>query len=166
MAKGKHEEWITDEGLIKLEAWARDGLVDVDIAKKMNINPATLYVYKKKFPEISEALKRGKEVVDAKVENALLKRALGFEYTKETHERVLNKDTGEYEFVLTKKVDVVVNPDTTAQIFWLKNRMPDKWRDKREVNLESNLDNTTDLTDEELTAEIKKVQKELGVEDG
>ena len=77
MAKGKYEYWLSSEGLLKLESWARDGLIDEQIAENIGINPATLYDWKKKYPEISEALKKGKEVVDIEVENALLKRALG-----------------------------------------------------------------------------------------
>ena len=76
MAKGKFEYWLTSEGLLKLEAWARDGLIDEQIAENAGITPSTLYEWKKKYPDISEALKKGKEVVDIQVENALLKRAL------------------------------------------------------------------------------------------
>lgn len=63
MAKGKYEYWLTSEGLIKLQGWARDGLTDEQIAKNMRINVSTLYDWKKKYSEISEALKKGKEVV-------------------------------------------------------------------------------------------------------
>jgi hypothetical protein len=76
MAKGKYKEWVTKEGLIKLEGMALDGLVDEEIANHMGISVSTLYVYKKKYPKIDEALKKGKEVVDRQVEKALLKKAL------------------------------------------------------------------------------------------
>ena len=59
MAKGKYQEWLTPEGLLRIEGWARDGLIDEQIAHNMGINPATLYDWKKKYPEISEALKKG-----------------------------------------------------------------------------------------------------------
>lgn len=126
MAKGKFQEWLTPEGLLKIEGWARDGLIDEQIAQNIGIRAATLYEWKKRFPEISEALKRGKEVIDRQVENALLKRALGYEY-----EEVKEKFEGGIltERTVTKK-EVVA--DTTAQIFWLKNRKPDTWRDKPE----------------------------------
>lgn len=126
MAKGKYQEWLTPEGLLKIEGWARDGLIDEQIAQNIGIRAATLYEWKKRFPKISEALKRGKEVVDRQVENALLKRALGYEY-----EEVKEKFEGGImtERTVTKK-EVVA--DTTAQIFWLKNRKPDTWRDKPE----------------------------------
>ena len=125
-AKGKYADWITPEGLLKIEGWARDGLIDEQIAQNIGIRAATLYEWKKRFPEISESLKRGKEVVDRQVENALLKRALGYEY-EEIKEKF--EDGVLTERTVTKK-EVVA--DTTAQIFWLKNRKPDTWRDKPE----------------------------------
>lgn len=122
MAKGKYQEWITDEGLLLLEGWARDGLTDEQIAHNIGINPATLYDWKKKYPKISESLKAGKEVIDRQVENALLKRALGYRYIEQT---VTNKG----EVVEVEKYE---HPNTTAIIFWLKNRKPIEWRDKQE----------------------------------
>ena len=94
-----------------------------------------MYEWKKRYPEISESLKKGKEVVDIQVENALLRRALGYEYTEVTQEVCENAETGEMELHVTKKVTKEVIPDTTAQIFWLKNRRPDKWRDKQDMEL-------------------------------
>ena len=78
MAVLKPEEWIEPERLTLLTAWARDGLIDEEIAKKMNVSPPTLYKYKKMFPQIVEALRKGKELVDVEVENALYKKALGY----------------------------------------------------------------------------------------
>lgn len=99
MAKGKYQKWLEKENLILLEGWARDGLTDEQIAKNMGISYSTLKDWKNKYSAISAALKKGKEVVDFQVENALLSSAL--------------------------------EGNTTAQIFWLKNRRPDKWRDKQ-----------------------------------
>ena len=96
----KYEYWLTEDGLVLLEGWARDGLTDETIADKCGISTSTLYDWKKKHLEISEALKKGKEIVDFEVENALLNEAL--------------------------------SGNVTAQIFWLKNRRVDKWRDKPE----------------------------------
>ena len=122
MAKGKYHEWLSEDGLIKIQGWARDGLIDEQIAHNMGITTKTLYEWKNKYGEISEALKKGKEVIDRQVENALLKRALGYTYDETTYE----------DGVETKRVTKEVAPDTTAQIFWLKNRKPAEWRDKIE----------------------------------
>lgn len=133
MANGKYQQWLEPEGLTLLEGWARDGLTDEQIAGNIGINTSTLYDWKNKFPKISEALKKGKEVVDIQVENALLKRALGYEF-QETRVEKSDKDG-------TKIIQILkhIPADTTAQIFWLKNRRPDKWRDKPEMPGDSDM---------------------------
>ena len=133
MANGKYQQWLEPEGLTLLEGWARDGLTDEQIAGNIGINTSTLYDWKNKFPKISEALKKGKEVVDIQVENALLKRALGYEF-QET--RVEKSDKDGTKIIQTLKH---IPADTTAQIFWLKNRRPDKWRDKPEIPGDSDM---------------------------
>ena len=138
MAKGKYKEWLEPEGLLRIEGWARDGLTDEQIADNIGISRSTLNSWKDKYSDISDTLKRGKEVIDRQVENALLKRALGYEYTETTREYIPELD----EMKTTKKVTKQVAPDTTAQIFWLKNRKPQDWRDKQE-----RLDNTIEDND-------------------
>ena len=99
MAKGKYEKWLTEDGLIRVRGWARDGLTDEQIAHNMGISVATLYNWKRDHLEIFEALKDTKEVADRNVENALYKAAC--------------------------------EGNTTAMIFWLKNRKPKDWREKQ-----------------------------------
>ncbi|PFL01173.1 transposase [Priestia megaterium] len=140
MAKGKYEKWIAEEGLVLLEGWARNGLTDEQIAHNVGVSRSTLNDWKKKYPDISDALKKGKEVVDLQVENALLKRALGYEYEEVTQESQWNEKNNKYELVITKCVKKRQAPDTTAQIFWLKNRRPDKWRDKQDVEHTGDMD--------------------------
>lgn len=168
MAKGKYEEWLTEDGLLQLEAWARNGLTDQQIAENIGICRDTLIEWKKRFPDISDTLKRGKAIVDIQVENALLKRALGYSYTETTRERVIDYDkttgipTGSHMEV-TKEVVKEVSPDTTAQIFWLKNRKPDVWRDKRDVGVEGSVQVNTpydELSVEELKALARKCESD------
>jgi transposase-like protein len=128
---GKYHDWITEEGLLKIEGWARDGLTDEQISHNIGINPSTLYEWQKKYPKIAEALKKGKEVIDRQVENALLKRALGYEY--EEVKQIIEKDEKGKDRKRIEKTIKHVIPDTTAQIFWLKNRKPHEWRDRREI---------------------------------
>ncbi|WMJ79550.1 helix-turn-helix domain-containing protein [Clostridium sp. MB40-C1] len=143
MAKSKYETNVKDK-LILIEGWARNGLTDEQIAKNLGISKTTFYKYIKEHNELSERLKKGKEVIDFEVENALLKRALGYEYEEVTRERKVKKDARGnimvnihglpcYEMVVTKTIKKEVNPDTTAQIFWLKNRKPKEWRDKQDI---------------------------------
>lgn len=234
----KYTEWLTEEGLIRIEGWARDGLTDKQIAKNMGVAYSTFRDWVKRFPALSAPLKKGKEVVDREVENALLKRAKGFSYTEVTEELIadtgqkkrhdgvqdlteeqwgisqayfdhkcaycgkgadLTKDhldplknggkltftnvvpacqscnsskrdhqwlawyqkqkfyskekakriteyisfalllpqkkdkDSKHKLVVTKRVTKQVAPDTGAIAFWLKNRKPDVWRDKQEV---------------------------------
>lgn len=136
MAKGKYEYWLTPEGLLKIEGWARDGLIDEQIAQNIGIRAATLYEWKKRFPEISETLKRGKEVVDRQVENSLLKRALGYEYDEVKEKFEGNVMT---ERTVTRK-EVV--PDVTAQIFWLKNRKREAWADRQNIEISQPIDDS------------------------
>ena len=114
VAKGKYQKWLTPEGLLLLEGWARDGLTDEQIAKKIGISRKTLNDWKNNYSDICDTLKKGKEVVDYQVENALLNSAL--------------------------------DGNTTAQIFWLKNRRPDKWRDKQKEEADNTaLDKLDDI---------------------
>lgn len=85
MAKGKYAEWLTEDGLLLLKGWARDGLTDEQIAHNCGITPATLYNWKNKHVEIFDALKKGKEVVDYEVENALLAKALSGDVTAQIY---------------------------------------------------------------------------------
>ena len=128
MAKGKYQRWLEPDGLTLLEGWARDGLTDEQIAKNCGCNAATLYDWKKRYPEISEALKKGKEVVDYEVENALLQSAR--------------------------------DGNTTAQIFWLKNRRPDKWRDKPVEASGPAPENNLFTKIEESVNELSKIRRE------
>ncbi len=258
-AKGKYQEWLEPEKLILIEGWARDGLTDEQIAANIGISKQTFYDWKKKYTDFSDSLKKGKEVVDRLVENALLKRALGYEYTEVTKERIIDTGQkkrhggeseltekewefaikyfnsrccycGEYmhkptkdhikplsdggaltrgnvipcckscnsskrdnemlswyqrqsfynkaraqkiydyiefvlslgdlfdeqigELVVTKEVKKQVVPDTTAQIFWLKNRKASSWRDKAQVDIDAEFSKV-----DELISAIDKVAK-------
>lgn len=130
MANARYGEWLTEDGLTMIEAWAREGLTEEQIARKMGVSARTLGAWKVAHAPILQALKRGKAPVDTKVENALLRRALGYQYEEVTEELRKDPETGEMALQVTKRVLKHVSPDVTAQIYWLKNRRPDKWRDK------------------------------------
>ena len=144
-ARGKYHEWLTKEGLTLIEGWARDGLIDEQIAANIGVTTTTLYDWKKKYADFSDALKKGKETSDYEVENALFKSATGYEYEerKEVQEVV--------DGVMRKRVEITrkqVPPNATSAIFWLKNREPDKWRNKQGIEVNK------------LQAEIKKLEAE------
>lgn len=137
--RGKYEDWLDEDSLLKVQGWARDGLSNEQIAHNMGITFQTLYKWQDKYSELREALKKGKEVVDREVENALLKRAMGYETVEEVEEPVEDKETGEVQMRVTKRVKKQVAPDVTAQIFWLKNRKPAEFRDKHDVEFKGEL---------------------------
>lgn len=155
MAESKWPE--VKEKLLLVEGWARDGLTDEQIAKNLGIHVATFYDYKNKYCEFSEAVKRGKEVIDLEVENALLKRAMGYKYDEVTKEKILDNKTGKSELAVTKVVTKEVQPDTTAQIFWLKNRKPKVWRDRHQHDLNINND-LNGLTEDEIDKRLKELE--------
>lgn len=110
----------------------------------MGVSSSTYYAWLGKYPEISEAIKKGKAPVDTKVENALLKRALGYEYVETVTDFELI-DTGTVDKngkpIMERKIKNIrstikeVAPDVGAAAFWLKNRRPDKWKEKREEQI-------------------------------
>lgn len=158
VAKGKYQEWLTKEGLLRLQGWARDGLTDEQIATNMGISVASLYNWKRDHLEIFEALREGKEVVDRQVENALLKSALGYMYDEVTEER---RDD---ELVVTKVVHKEVQPNTTAQIFWLKNRKRAEWRDRVEnaiTGADGGAVKVETLTESDVDKRIKELESKL-----
>ncbi len=118
----KYTDWVTEEGLLMISGWARDGLTDKDIAYNMGVSERTLTDWKKRFSAISSVLKESKEVADRRVENALHKTAIGFYYEEDMV-------TNQGEVVSVRKYS---KPNTTAQIFWLKNRKSE-WSDKQEI---------------------------------
>lgn len=139
--KGKFTEWLTDDGLLRIEGWARDGLIDQQIAHNMGIAYSTFRDWVDKFPALSASLKKGKAPVDLEVENALLNSAKGYT-TKvkkpikvKTKKQLAGKGTIEEEHIEFVDEEVYIPPNTAAQIFWLKNRRPDKWREKQDVSV-------------------------------
>lgn len=147
MARGKWEKWLTPEGLLLIEGWKRDGLSDEQVARNMGCSYSTLRAWAEKFPAVSAALKKGREVVIREVENALVKRARGYSYTEETRERKFNNRTGEFELVVTKSVQKTVPPDVGAIAFYLKNVDPSNWRDKQNIELSSQKDDMAKMDD-------------------
>lgn len=143
MAVSKYETNVKPK-LFLVEMWARDGLTDEQIAEKLDISVASFYNYKNEYLEFLESLKKGKEVADYEVENALFKKALGYnakikkafkvkEVLYENGKRL--KETERIEYA---EDEVHIPADTTAQIFWLKNRKPNTWRDKQELEHKAN----------------------------
>jgi len=164
MAKGKYQEWLTEDGLMRLESWARDGLTDEQIAKNMGVSTATFYNWQKKYLEILEAIKKGKRPIDFEVENAALKSALG-EWVTET-DTIFNYqgDTVVSKQVIAKKRYIAPNP--TVIIYWLNNRKPSQWRklsdaDAKKLEVEAK---KLEIEAKKLEEELKQMQENKGTE--
>ncbi|MBA7465180.1 hypothetical protein ES707_00342 [subsurface metagenome] len=132
MAKLKYTEDFPLLG----EDLARQGLTNIQIARKLGVSKDTFYEYLKIYPDFSDSIKKGKRPVDIEVENALLKRAKGYNYEEVHAEYNMDKEGKQKAFPSKiKKIKKQVVPDVTAQIFWLKNRRPRLWRDRHNFDL-------------------------------
>ena len=138
------------------------GYTDKNLAIHFKVSETTINRWKNEFCEFCESLKKGKDDFDSRVvEQALLKRAVGYGYVETTRE--LQAENGEYTdeeseisiqtLVVTKKVNKHMAPDVTAQIFWLKNRKPQRWSDMKEIEHRIE-DITKPLTIEEMKRRI------------
>lgn len=125
-----------------ISGWAKDGLSNEQIAFNIGISPSTLYEWKKKYPEISEAMRVNKEIADRHVENAHYRNATGYDYYEEvaaTEKVVIYDSNGKRKKETVKPVTLRLlrhkPAETTAQINWLKNRKPGEWSEKRASDL-------------------------------
>lgn len=148
--RGKYEEWLTENGLLRIESWASDGLTNQDISDNMGIHRDTFNQWQKRYSDISDALKKGREPVTRKLENTLIKKALGFEYD-ETKTFIDVMPDGKKKQRI-EKFTHYSTPDTGALIFLLKNYKPDKYR------------NYNELTKKQIEMEIKKAEIEAKVQ--
>lgn len=109
-------------------ALASLGRTDKEIAYELEISVATLNNWKNEHPEFLESIKEKKNLVDSLIEDSLLKRAMGY----------IEKETKVFQHngkIITKDINKVILPDTTAMIFWLKNRKPQEWRDTQKIDM-------------------------------
>ena len=123
---GRPSKYKGDETCCIAYKLALLGLIDIKIAEYLEVNQDTIYEWKKKYPEFSEALKKGKIIADGEVVESLYRRATGYDYFEEKDV----KDGNTYDIVSLKKHSP---PDVGACMAWLKNRQPEIWRDKHDI---------------------------------
>lgn len=138
------EEWLEEDNLMLLECWARDGYTFQDVANKIGIDISALKKWRVQYPEIDRALKKGREIIDYKVENALLKSALGYK-TKEVKVTTTMR-YGKVVETIKEVTDKEQAPNVYAIQCWLYNRLPDKWKKNR--------DNLIELDDEDTKIQV------------
>lgn len=151
--------------LDEVKQWCKNGVSEKVIASNLGIAESTFHEYKKKYPEFLECLKKGKAGADEEVENALFKKACGYNAKiKKTFKcKVVEYDdygkkVREEEILKEAFDEVHVSADTTAQIFWLKNRMPERWKDKVDASAERDKTSPEKVTIEIVGAEIVEVE--------
>lgn len=133
--------------LIEIAVWCRNGMTEKELATQLGISVSALKKYKREHKELAKAMAYTRPRADANVEDALFKRAIGYQFEEVTKERVIVTDkygnpiiddngVPKTKMEVTKIVKKEVQGDVGAQQFWLKNRKPDVWRDKKEQELE------------------------------
>ena len=133
-------EWLEEDNLMLLECWARDGYTFQDIANRIGISISTLRGWRVQYPDIDNALKKGREIIDYKVENALLKSALGYK-TKEVKVTTTIR-FGKTVETIKEVTDKEQAPNVSAIQCWLYNRLPHKWKKNRDQLIELNEEDT------------------------
>lgn len=138
MAKSKYDSHVAPF-LDKIAQWAENGASQAEIAGKLSLAVSTFKLYLAKgvngeepYTDLSDCFARACEIPDDNVEAAMYKRACGIEYEECTYETKLDKETGEYVEMCTKRVTKFIPPDPTSGMFWLTNRRPSKWKYKPE----------------------------------
>ncbi len=134
------------------------GATTSELADFFDVSVSTVSLWLVTHPEFSEAVKKGKEVADDRVEESLYRRACGYEHDEVDIRVVAN------ELVMTP-IRKHYPPDSTAMIFWLKNRRADQWRDKTQqehTGKDGGPIQLSTLDDDQLKAKAKALFKELG----
>lgn len=149
------EEWLDDDHLMLLECWSRDGYTYADIANKIGVGAATLAHWRKQFTEIQNAMSKGREIIDYKVENALLKSALGYK-TKEVKVTTTMR-YGKVVETIKEVTDKEQAPNVSAIQCWLYNRLPSKWKN---MNSRANIiDELANDEDTSIHIEVTRASK-------
>lgn len=140
-----------------LAKWmTRCGLTDEMVAQEFGVSRMTIHNWRKKYPEFAEAMIEGKELADARVEDSLYRRAIGYDY-KEIHEEYSEGEDGQVYGRKVKVVDKHVMPDVQAAIYWLTNRQPDRWKARQQLEVMGK--------DGEKLFEVKIIQPQAADED-
>lgn len=159
MAMGRPSKYNPKYHVPWAKSLAMEGKTDEEIADRLGIARSTLSKWKSENKEFAEALEIGKESADAEVELRLYKRAIGYRYKEKKVIVQMDKD-GNQMPARIETVEKEIVPDVTAQIFWLKNRKPDKYRDKQDIAIEKDKDIKI------IVAPASTMEKDEGNEDG
>ena len=125
--------WTSEDGLLRIAGWASDGLTFEEIATNMGVQRPTINRWKGRNQPLREALANNRDSMDRKVENALVKNALGYKYTETKTVVEVQLDGTRLQKI--EKFERYAKPDSIAMLFFLKNRKPDTWRDNQQLDI-------------------------------
>jgi len=156
--KGSYVKYVYDKEIhpLLITSLLQNGLTEEQACEKMGITRNVLNFWRRKYPEVVEAVKKGKEPVDQKVVNSLYRSAMGYTYdeviwepktlsSKEIKERLERGDDSPPPLVRKRVIRKHVAPNVIAQIFFLKNRLPGEWKDRTNVNVSGKVEYTVSL---------------------
>lgn len=129
---------------------ARKGWTDVEMAELLKVSEVTFNNWKKKHPSFFKSVKNSKAEADRAVERSLYERACGYSCPETKAQWIHDEDGGRWEYADMRRH---YPPDPTSMIFWLKNRQPERWRDKQEMEHSGNL--SADVTIKFVSADAK-----------
>ena len=126
-------KWLTNvfPRLSEIRDWCMDGKTNEEMCVLLGISPDSWYTYMKQYDQLNDIVTAGKSVIDNRVENAVLKTALGFEY--EEIKTIIEEDRNGKKRTRIEKTKKYMPPSPAAQAFWLKNRKKDEWGDRKEI---------------------------------
>lgn len=118
--------------LLEIEGYARRGLSDLEISKNIGLGETHFSRVKSKYPQLSQAIKKGRQPLNVIVENALFKRATGMKSKSVTRRWIVNPDGTNGLVEIVQETETDLPPDTGAAMAWLKNRDPEQWNKQAE----------------------------------
>lgn len=133
-AKSEPEAWCTQDRLALLTAWSALGLTMEQLAGRMGIARKTLYAWQNKHPELKAAIELGASGADNRMEHNLYQNGTDRYITLHTYEYEYDEDGNQITERIVRTEHKFIRADTSAQIFWLCNRRPDRWRDVRSLS--------------------------------
>lgn len=139
MAGGRPTKY-TPENLNMVRMLAKLGATNQEMAEALNVTLSTFHLWRNTHEEFSDAIKVGKDAADDRVAESLYQRAMGYSHP-ELDIRVIDGA------IVETPVIKHYAPDTTAAIFWLKNRRPQEWRDKQEIEHTGEVSLTNRITE-------------------
>lgn len=156
MQRGRPSKYVSEYHIPWARSLARRGLTVEEIAREIGVAKSTFTKWVSENEELSVALNEGRAIADSKVEDSLYKRALGFTVTEKKTIVSANPD-GTQKPARLEVVEKDIPPDTTACIYWLKNRNPSLWRDQSSISIKTEDD---DKIRAEVSMYVAKYMKE------